>query len=97
MIKIPPLDQPLYKINKKFNESIKYQFDFSDILDKNEVITTVTCTLDSRPRKGKLIEIVVPETTIPGASSFQETIVKVQYETNFSNKRSFSFIVRTYR
>lgn len=97
MIKLPPLGQPLYRIEKSSNESITYTFDLTDVLNKNEVVTQVTTSLTARPRKTKLIEITAPQIEVGGAGNYQDTKINVSYNTNMGNTRSFSFIIRNYR
>jgi len=97
MIKLPPLGQPLHRVEKWADECIAYTFDLSDTLDKNEVVTSITSPLTARPRRAKFIEVIAPQTEVNGASTYQDTKIDVSYTTNMDNIRSFSFIIRNYR
>jgi hypothetical protein len=94
MIKLPPLDKPLLRLEKRSNESIKYLFDLNDTLEKLEVISSSSY---GRPRKGKLLEVTLYEEVVTGVATYFDKTVVIQYETNLGNKRSISFIIRNYR
>lgn len=100
---LPPLSQPLLKVEKRADEEIKYTLNLSNTLDKNEVIMSiikvaypVPITL-YRSRRGNTIEITVPPTTITGSFACREDRLLVEYKTILGNTRSLEFIVKVYK
>lgn len=100
---IPPLSQPLLKVEKRSDEDIKYVLNMTSALDKNEVIMSIMKVTYAVPivlyrsRRGNTIEVTIPPITITGSFTTREDKLLVEYKTNLGNIRSLEFIVKVYK
>lgn len=103
VVKLAGISPP--KVEKRAAESIVYTLDCSELLEKNEVITSIDLIndypstivySDIRSRLGKHIEVRIDNTPI-GTSQYVDFNTNVFFYTNFKNKKLAVFTVRVYK
>lgn len=101
--KLPVCSAPLYKTEKRADESIAYTIDLTTELDNDEIIIAVQSPkyvapiTQYRSRRGKYLEVTIPDIVLEGAASTQESKCVIKYATNKGCNRTAAFIVKVYR
>lgn len=95
--------QPAPKAEKRASESIIYQLDCSELLDKNELITGVTVPKlqgvhfsDIRSRLGRLVEIRIANDLLTTAA-YVDYQINVSFTTTLGNNKIAVFQLRVFK
>lgn len=105
IIKAKPPGQPVPRVDKRAVESIVYSVDISELLQPNELASTVESidskleTADLKIKHGKTVEVRVPAKNVdtPGSPAFQDYTINVLVSTSLSNVRAVVFSIRVYK
>lgn len=92
------------KVDKRAIESIIYKIDCTELLDSNEIITSINpisptdniLLSDIRSRNGTMLEIRVSNATELTAP-YIDFKIECTFNTNFKNTKSAVFIIRVYK
>ena len=104
MILVKPAGQTLVRVEKRAVESIVYLLDCTELLDKNELITSVEAPPSqadiqlsgARSRLGRRIEVRIENPPLTTAQYLDYTIPMVFY-TTAGNKKVAVFLVRVHK